>query len=273
MGRSRLFIDAHDIGRLNIARTQGHGGPPLLLLHPVGLDLSWWAPQFEAFGRERDVIAFDMPGHGLSDAPPSPPSFEMMARAVEVVLEELGGRPADVVGVSVGGMIAQTFALRRPDLVRSLGLVATLCTFAPEVRQALRERARVAREEGMPRIAELSNERWFTPAFRARRPDMIERTRRSLLQQSATFHAAMWEMIADLELEAAIRAIRCPSLVLTGEADVNAPPTAAEKIASAVANASLHLMPDVGHFPPFEAPEAFNDILRAFLDDIEAQAA
>ena len=268
-----MLVHANGIGALNIARTAGHGGAPLLLLHPVALDLTWYGPQFEAFGQTRDVIAFDMPGHGLSDDLSSPPSFDIMARAVEAVLEALDGGPADVVGVSVGGMIAQTFALRRPDLVRSLGLVATLCTFPAEVRQALRERARVAREEGMARIAELSNERWFTPAFRARRPDMMERTRRSLLQQPGEFHAGMWEMIAGLELETEIRTIACPTLVVTGTADVNAPPAAAEQIARAIPGASLHLMPGLGHFPPFEAPDAFNAILRAFLDDEEPLAA
>ncbi len=265
-----MRVHATDIGLLNVARTEGHGGTPLLLLHPVGLDLSWYGPQFEAFGRQRDVVAFDMPGHGQSGDLAQAPSFEIMARAAEAVLEETGGRPADVLGVSVGGMIAQTLALRRPDLVRSLSLVATLCTFSPEVRQALRERAAVARTEGMARIAQLSNARWFTPAFRARRPDMMERARRSLLQQPGEFHAAMWEMIADLDLETQIHAISCPTLVVTGEADVNAPPAAAETIAGAIPGAALRLMPDVGHFPPFEAPDDFNAILRAFLQGVDA---
>ncbi len=265
-----MLVHANNIGSLNVARTEGHGGTPLLLLHPVGLDLTWYGPQFEAFGRERDVVAFDMPGHGQSSDLAQAPSFEIMARAAEAVLEAMGGRPADVLGVSVGGMIAQTLALRRPDLVRSLSLVATLCTFAPEIRQALRERARVARTEGMARIAQLSNERWFTPAFRARRPDMMERTRRSLLQQPGEFHAAMWEMIANLDLETQIRAIACPTLVVTGEADVNAPPAAAERIVAAIPGASLHLLPEVGHFPPFEVPDAFNAVLRAFLQDVDA---
>ena len=268
-----MLIHADGIGALNVARTEGHGGAPLLLLHPVALDLTWYGPQFEAFGQERDVIAFDMPGHGQSDDLSSPPSFDIMARAVEAVLETLGGAPADVIGVSVGGMIAQTFALRRPDLVRSLGLIATLCTFPAEVRQALRERARVARKKGMARIAELSNERWFTPAFRARRPDMMERTRRSLLQQPGELHAGMWEMIAGLDLETEIRAIACPTLVVTGTADVNAPPAAAVQIARGIPGASLHLMPGLGHFPPFEAPDAFNAILRAFLNDQQPVAA
>lgn len=175
-----------------------------------------------------------------------------------------------MVGVSVGGMIAQTLALRRPDLVRSLILVATLCTLSDQVRHALRKRARIARRDGMARIADLSNERWFTPAFRARRPDMMERTRRSLLQQSGEFHAVMWEMIAGLDFEAQISAISCPTLVVTGTADGNAPPAAAKTIANAIPGATLHLMPEIGHFPPFEASDAFNAVLADFLRDLDA---
>lgn len=260
-----MFINLDTVGAINVAASAKRNGPPLLLLHPVGLDLTWWGPQFEAFGRERQVVAFDMPGHGQSDDFSCPPTFDLLARTVEGVVEALGDGPADVVGVSVGGMIAQTFALRRPDLVRSLSLVATLCTFPAEVRQALRERARVARQEGMARIAELSNERWFTPAFRERRPDMTARTRRSLLLQSGEVHAAMWEMIATLDLKAQIAAISCPTLVVTGTADVNAPPAAAETIADAIRGAKLHVMPDIGHFPPFEAPDPFNAVLGDFL--------
>ena len=266
-----MLIHVDGVGEINVARTEGRGGAPLLLLHPVGLDLTWWGAQFEAFGREREVVAFDMPGHGLSSNLAVPPTFELMAQAVEGVLDRVGG-PADLVGVSVGGMIAQTFALRRPELVRSLTLVATLCTFPEEVRQALRERARVAREQGMAHIANLSNERWFTPAFRSRRPDLLERARRSLLQQPGDFHAAMWEMIAGLDLEARLPAIRCPTLIIAGEADANAPPAAGRTIAQGVPGASLHLMPGIAHFPPFEAPDAFNVILRSFLDEVDAQA-
>jgi 3-oxoadipate enol-lactonase len=266
-----MLINIEAVGAINVATTAKRDGSPLLLLHPVGLDLSWWGPQFEAFGRDRQVISFDMPGHGQSDGLLSPPSFEIMAQAAASIIKTVAGRPVDVVGVSVGGMIAQTLALRRPDLVRSLSLVATLCTFSDQVRYALRERARIARHEGMARIADLSNERWFTPAFRARRPDMMERTRRSLLQQSGEFHAAMWEMISGLDLEAQIPAISCPTLVVTGTADGNAPPAAAETIVKAIPGATLYLMPEVGHFPPFEVPDAFNDVLADFFRGVDTR--
>ncbi len=253
------------MSEINFVRTGPRGGRPVLFLHPVGLDLTWWSAQIEEFGRDHDVVAFDMPNHGLSGKLDAPPGFELMARGVEGLVAYLDAGPVHLVGISVGGMIAQDFTLRRPDLVCSLSLVATLCTFAGPVREAIRERARIARADGMAKIAQLSNQRWFTPAFRERRPDMLDRATNSLMQQDPEFHACMWEMIAALELEAQLPSIACPTLVVVGGEDVNAPLAAGAKIARLIRGAALDEMAGLGHFPPFEAPAAFNSLLRRFL--------
>src|SRR5579871_3835141 len=106
--RSLVFIDINGVGKINVARSGPRGAPPLVLLHPVALDLTWWGDQFEAFRSEYDVIAFDMPGHGLSADLAASPTFDLMASVLEGVLETLGTGPANIVGISVGGMIAQT---------------------------------------------------------------------------------------------------------------------------------------------------------------------
>ena len=252
------------VGVVNMVRTGPRGGPAVLLLHGVGLDLTWWGDQFAILG-DHDVLAVDMPGHGLSGALRGEPTFNRLVDVSEQVLDASGGGSAHIVGVSVGGMLAQHLALRRPDLVRTLTLVSTLCTFPDGVRQALRDRARVARSQGMARIAELSNERWFPASFRERRPDVLDRATRSLLAQDAEFHASIWDMIADLELAAELPRITCPTLVIAGAEDVNAPVQAAELIARLIRGARLEVMAGVGHFPPIQAPQAFNALLRGFL--------
>jgi 3-oxoadipate enol-lactonase len=255
----------HDLPDINMVRTGPRGGAPVVLLHALGLDLTYWDFQFAALGTTHDVVAFDMPGHGLSGGLPHPPGFDEMATILGAVLDHVGAGPAHLVGISAGGMIAQTFALRRPDLVRSLSLVATLCTFPDGVRAMLRERARVAREQGMRAIAPLSLERWFPAAFRAARPDLMDRATKTLLRQDPEFHASMWDMVASLDLEARLPSVSCPTMVIAGAEDVNAPIAAARQIAGLIPGAELHEMAEAGHFPPFERPEAFNRLLIDFL--------
>lgn len=260
-----MLIPLDGLADIHVTRAGTRGAPPLVFLHGVGLDLTWWGDQFAAFGAEHDVIALDMPNHGLSGPMAGKPGFTRLAQMVADVLATLETGPAHIIGLSVGGMIAQTLALRHPACVQSLTLVGTLCIFPEPVRDALRQRAAAARRHGMRHIAELTMQRWFPPHFHGRRPDVLDRANLSLHRQDAEFHASMWDMIAELDLAAQISAITCPTLVITGEADPNAPPEAARQIANAIAGAELHTIPGIGHHPQIEAPETFNTLLRNFL--------
>lgn len=252
---------------VNVVRTGPRGRPPILFIHGVSLDLTWWDHQFAAFGGEYDLIGFDLPGHGLSRRLDDKFSFGALASVVAYVIESLAAGPAHVVGISVGGMLAQTLALARPDLVHSLTLVATLCTLPSPVRTAMGERARLARKDGSTAaLVSPTLDRWFPPSFRERRPDILDRAAQSVLRHDPIVFAEMWEMIAGLDLEASICAISCPTLVVAGEEDVNAPVAAGQTIAELIPGASLRTLPGVGHFPPFEVPDAFNDLLRAHLE-------
>lgn len=132
-----------------------------MLLHAVGTDLTLWGPQIEALQPDYDVVAVDLPGHGLSTQPAGEPSFTMFAAGVRQLLERLAAGPVHLVGISFGGMVAQTVALERPALVRSLSLIGTACTFPEIGRAARRERAQFVREKGMPALAPPSRRsRW-----------------------------------------------------------------------------------------------------------------
>ena len=247
---------------INVVRAGPRGRAPVLFIHAVGLDLTWWDAQFATLGREHDLVALDLPGHGLSERLDGPITFAVLASVVGEVVEHLDAGPVHLVGLSVGGMIAQMLALRRPDLVRSLTLVATLCTFADPVRQLLRERAHIARQDGMAKIAPLTLERWFPAAFREARPDVLDRAAKSLLAHDPADHAAMWDMIATLDLETHIHAIGCPTLVVAGGDDGSAPMAAGQKICSLIGGASFQALAGVGHLPPVEAPRTFNHLIK-----------
>ena len=250
---------------INYVRTGPANAPPLVFLHALGLDLTWWDHQVAGFGHDHDVIAIDLPGHGLSGRFNGPPTFDGMAQATADVLDHLGAGPAHVVGLSVGGMTAQTLAVTKPGLVRSLTLVATSCTFPEPVRELIRERARITRAGGMAAIAPQHVERWFPAPFRARRPDVPDRAAKLLLQQDPELHASLWDMVAALELKKRLQHLDIPTMVIAGAEDVSASPAAGQLIADQIAGAILQVMPGCGHFPAVEDAPEFNTRLRHFL--------
>ena len=95
---------------------------------------------------------------------------------------------------------------------------------------------------------------------------MLDRAGKNVLRHDPMVYAEMWEMIAGLDLEARIADIACPTLVVAGAEDGNAPISAGQKIADLIPGASLHTLLNVGHFPPFEAPAAFNTLLLTHIN-------
>ncbi|MDD1963866.1 alpha/beta hydrolase [Pseudomonas putida] len=262
-----MLVDTPESGPINVIRTGPRTRKTLLFLHPVGLDSTWFDNQISVFAQEYDVVAIDMPGHGLSSPLVSEPSFAQLADTVSTVLNKLDIRQAHVVGLSFGGMIAQHLALRHPEVVRSLVLVGTTHT-AVSARTALKQRAAYALSEGMASIVGMTIERWFAPGYGIRRPDVLDRATATLLRQDAFAHGAIWGMVSDLDLTQDIDKISCPALVVGGSADINVPYEIIEALARALGGAPIEMLEGVGHFPPIESPNAFNGILHSFLKQL-----
>ena len=249
---------------LNVVRAGRRDRPLVVLAHAVGMDLTYWEHQFAALVSDYDVIAYDLRGHGKSSNCTAY-DFPALAGDIAAVIAAAKNGPAHVVGLSVGGMVAQTFALSRPELVRSLTLIDTVCTFSDEVRAPLRARADTVRFGGMGAILQPTLERWFTADFIARRPDVIDRVVKTLLSADTLVHAAMWDTIATLDVAPALHAISAPILILVGEKDPTTPPAASRAIAERIKQAQLSILPGVSHICTVEAPTAVNQKILEFL--------
>lgn len=184
------------------------------------------------------------------------------------MLEHLDAGPVHLIGISLGGMIAQTVAIQNPSFIRSLTLVATSCTFVEPVRLAIRNRAAVTRAGGMAVIAASHLERWFSSAYRERRPDMLDRVFKVVLRQDAELHASLWEAVATLDIQG-LSALTCPAMVVAAENDLSAPVAAGQLIVDQIAGAVLQVVAGSGHFPPTETAEEFNALLRQFLSRMD----
>lgn len=255
---------------LNVVRTGPRGNTPVVLLHSVGLDLTYWDHQIEALRHHYDVVALDLPGHGASPGTPQDWTLNQAAATIAKHIEALDAGPVHVLGLSVGGMIAQALTLTHSHLARSLVLIDTAARFTGEARTAMRDRAAAARAGGMPPVVASTLDRWFTPTTRVQRPDLIDRVSKTLLSDDAAVHAAMWDMIAELDLVEELPRISCPTLVLVGEHDPSSPPAAARTLTEHIPHATMHIAADASHMAPLEKPAEINQHILAFLDKLSA---
>ncbi|WP_148575542.1 alpha/beta fold hydrolase [Nocardioides caldifontis] len=236
---------------------------PLLLLHPLGVDHRFWDPVRaclpDAMG---DVVVPDLLGHGGAALPPEEPSVEAFADAVEKELD--GAGQVDVVGVSLGGLVGQVLAARRPDLVRRLVVADAVAVYPAPMQQMWRERAATVRREGLAAVAEPMEQLWFTEPFRRDAADQVAAVREVLLAGDPEGYARTCEALATADTSEAARSIAAPVLVLCGEQD--APPfqQAVEWFTAALQDVRAEWLPG-GHAAAYENPQPFADALARFL--------
>jgi len=251
---------------VNMIRTGPRSARPVVLIHPVGLDLTFWDRQIEALHGRHDVIAYDLPGHGDTPGTVRDWTFDRAAALLADIVRSTGAERAQIVGISVGGMIAQTFALAYPELLHALVLIGTASTFPDVAREAMRDRAETARREGMAGVLKANTERWFTPETVKTRPDILDRVRKALFARDPAVHAAMWEMIAGLELTDRLYEIGCPTQILVGELDPSCPPAAARAMHEQIVGSRMTVLPDTSHMTILERPQLISEQLASFLE-------
>jgi 3-oxoadipate enol-lactonase len=234
--------------------------PPLLMLHSLGTDGRVWQPQAEALAGRFRVLRPDLRGHGLTDVTPGPYTIEGMARDVLHALDTLRIDRLPVVGLSIGGMIAQSLAHQAPGRVASLVLCDTALAIPPAA--LWRERAATVRAYGMAAIADAVLARWLTPAAA---PAATASLRAMLLGTDPEGYAGAAEAIAGADLTATTHALRLPAWVLVGDRDAATPPAAAEALRAAIPGARLELIAGAAHIPTLEQPRRVTEALLGFL--------
>ena len=239
-------------------------GPLVVLLHPVGLDGSFWGTLPETLAPARRVLCLDLAGHGSSPLVRRPRPIEDYADDVAAAIRAAGGGPAAVLGLSFGGMIAQMVAIRHPDLVAALVPCGCGGDFPEAVRPMLRERGLAAERGGMEAVVDTTIERWFTEPFRT--DPAVARVRARLLSDDIAGWSAGWHAIAGLSATPHLGEVRVPTLVIAGEKDVATPPAASEAtVARSIPGARFIVLPGAPHMMQVEAEVAFVKEAASFL--------
>ena len=243
------------------------GGPPVALIHGFGLNRDMWQRQLPALAPHFRVLSYDLLGHGASAPPEGTPDLAMFSGQLLRLMDRCGIERAAVVGFSLGGMIARRFALDHPDRLSALAILHSAHDRTPAERAAIRGRVRHTREHGPSSNVDSALERWFTPAFRAREPELIARIRGWITSNDPSVYPRIYRVLAegDAEIAEGLERIACPTLVMTGEDDPGNTPDMSRAMAAGIPRARLVILPGVRHMALAESPSAVNEPLVAFL--------
>jgi 3-oxoadipate enol-lactonase len=261
-----------EIGKITINVAEAGAGPPIMLVHGIGLRGEGWINQIPVFAERYRVVTVDLRGFGRSSKPTAPGAYvlDRFADDLIAVAEKLGIAPFHYVGSSLGGFIGQTIAIRRPELLRSLVLchTASVSSIPARVREV---RLRTLRDKPMTYYAHLVANQALAAHIR---PAVHEWLCNIIADNDREVYAqAFIEALEDFDVRRQIGALRIPTLVLVGELDRVIPPAAGRKTAALIPGAKLVTIDGVGHVSYVEQPQEFNQTVLGFIDQIERRAA
>ncbi|WP_256794514.1 alpha/beta fold hydrolase [Terrabacter sp. Ter38] len=238
----------------------GRGSRTITCLHSLALDGSWFLPLAAELGSDYRVILPDLRGHGTSDSGPLPLSLAQMADDVIALWDRLGVDSSVVVGISMGGMVAQALATTAPDRVEALVLIATAGSYDDGARTAALARAAAARRPGgIEQMTPVLLQRWFG----AEPSELVDRARGELSSADPEVHASCLEsmtQVGSIDLDG----VTAPTLVLGGRDDLSTPRPVVEALADAIPGAVLDMVPGA-HLTAFTHPREVAERIRSFV--------
>jgi 3-oxoadipate enol-lactonase len=258
-----MQVNVNGIDTRYVLSNEG-GGPWLTFVHQLGGDLSIWDQLAGYFRDDFTVLRYDVRGHGRTAVPTAPFSVADLSDDLAALLDALGAPSTHVVGMSMGGAIAQQFALDHASRVDTLTLADTFARTLPEARSIWDQRAATARRDGVASLASATLERWLTPDFRHAHPEVVEQIRDVFAQTPADGYALACAALRDFDVRARLMEIRAPILAVAGRHDTGTPPAATQAIADAVRGARFEVL-DAAHLAPIEQSQRFVALLETFL--------
>jgi 3-oxoadipate enol-lactonase len=251
---------------LHVAMANEDGpGIPTVLIHGVGSELSVWDRVLESLPLSSPIVRYDLRGHGRSQRPPGPYSLENFVDDHVVLMQKLGITRANVVGFSLGGLIAQAVALRHPDTVERLVIIGAVAGRSDAEKEAVLSRLRVVEDDGLEAIASGGATRWYTEDFRTRHPEVVERHMQRFTANDPRAYAAAFRVLATNDLLPDLHEIQVPTLIMTGSEDVGSPPRMARAMHASIADSELVIIDGVKHAVLEETPDKVAGEIARFL--------
>jgi len=243
----------------------GGAGEPVLLAHAIGCDRRMWESVVPLLAPRHRVIAIDARGHGRSPLPARPWSLADMADDAARLLDRLGIARAHWIGLSMGGMVGQAFALAHGERLGRLVIANSTSSYGPEGRANWDNRIRLIEQGGLAAIRDMVAARYFAPAFIAAHGDVVAKTMARFMETPAGGYLGCCEAIRELDYLDDLPRIAAPTLALAGDLDEGTPVAMSRAIADRVPHARLAVIAGASHLSAVEKPAEFASRVLDFL--------
>jgi 3-oxoadipate enol-lactonase len=240
-------------------------GPPLFLIHGIGARRSTFGRLVEGLKDRFTCISYDLRGHGESPVPKVRFGLDELVDDLEALRSKIGIETAHFAGHSLGGMIGPAYARRFPSRVLSLGLWSTAAFRTEDDSAKVKAVVAAMRENGIKAVLDTLTARWFTDAFAAARPDLIEWRKQQVMDTPADVMLNVFDIYAETEMGPWLKEITVQALVLTGELDGGCNPRLNAQIANAMPNAELVILEGLKHAIFIEGTDRVLPHVRRFL--------
>jgi len=253
------------------------GDKPLLVVGPsLGTSSVLWTQAGALLGNDFDVVAWDLPGHGVSPAATETFDVAELADAVVELVDSIApGEKFHYAGVSLGGATGLQLGIKHGERLKSLSVQCSGAKLGTP--EGWLERAETVRSQGTPVMIQGSAQRWFAPGFMEREPELSSRLLHSLRDADRFSYAFCCEALAGFDVRDELGSIGVPTQAVAGAEDTVAPPSFAEEVAAGITagggTASAVTLEGVAHLAPAEAPAHVAELLRGLIAWSESRGA
>jgi 3-oxoadipate enol-lactonase len=234
-------------------------GPPLVFINSLGTDFRIWNVVAEILAPDFRILTYDKRGHGLSESGPDVNDIADYARDVLALMDALAVGRATIVGLSIGGLIAQELYRQKPDCVAALVLCDTAAKIGTD--EIWDQRMAQIEHGGIEALADAILERWFTADFRAARSSELAGMRAMLTRTPKQGYLAACGALKRADLRPYAGQIRAPTLCLVGDQDGSTPVALVKETSALISGSRFEIIEGAGHIPNVEKPK----IVAAFV--------
>lgn len=247
-------------------RIDGAGHRWVTFVTGIANDLSLWDGQITALEHDFRILRYDLRGHGGSESSAGPYSIRLLVGDLKALLDSQSVRKTTLVGLGLGGAIAQAFAIEHPGRVEALVPCCCRARMVPDFAAMWHKLRGTVQQSGLESIVEPTVQRWFSEDFKAAHPEVLDKIRKMIRRTTSEGYLGVSAAFLGLDVEDRLHEIKAPALYVSGAEDkLGGPPALMENLSQKVKGATHVSVPNAAHIANIQNPEGFNRVLREFL--------